>query len=553
MALGGSNTHLHYNKSGDDSPVPEDRSTPAENSGYGLLVSALPSVEVKKSDLERMTVRERAWHIAKEVTASSSTGLIRGAVLRQMVDFLATSIFGIRSSSGKAYVSALKSVIDVFTIDATIRGLLVVRDDENEDQVQSQRMVTDISRYLTVRWGLSNSTYPITNSFYSGYFRAGDGLVVDMKQLMETLLDLDKSVAAAYDVTISMTEKFNHDDMDFMFAICRVAGMDTAIVSVAPTDSVWDTGRQSYIFGPYGQNHDEVRTMRILDAAVKENFIVKVNPERNVIQLSDLYSRNCMVAVPRRVTNKAIYNLNVDDIAVSIGYAIEHKTRHVIALVGDPGLGKTEAVHYLVNQFPKQPALFVTSAALGAEPDAETVQTIFRIAAATRSILILEDFDGHNVRKKSPYVVELLRQLSGEGDFHGVALVTINEPQSVANTLLNRPGRIDEVHVIQYLDVGQVQALLNDVYQVKLRVTDVRRMVLLRFSTARIRSAIDRAIVRKYILGNGKVVDKAGVRQCIEDAYSYERNANLVSVRGRLVETDAAPVVEDEDAQDLED
>jgi len=273
---------------------------------------------------------------------------------------------------------------------------------------------------------------------------------------------------------------------------------------------------------------------------VKENFIVKVNPERNVIQISDLRSRSCIVAVPRRETNKAIYNLNIDDIALSIGYALEHKKRHVVALIGDPGLGKTEAVHHLVNRFPKQPALFVTSAALGLEPDAETVQTIFRIAAATRSILILEDFDGLNVDKKSPYTVEFLRQLSGEGDFHGVALVTINEPQSVANTLLNRPGRIDEVHVIEYLNVVQVQALLHDCYNVKLRVADVRRMVSLRFSTARIRSAVDRAIVRKHILDNGKVVDAGGVRKCIEDSHTYEQNANLVSVRGRLTRSETA-------------
>ena len=64
-----------------------------------------------------------------------------------------------------------------------------------------------------------------------------------------------------------------------------------------------------------------------------------------------------------------------------------------------------------------------------------------------------------------------------------------------------------------------------------------------------IRSAIERAIMHKYVVDNGKVVDKAGVRQCIEDLYEYEQNANLVSVRGRLTRSETGPVAEDVDQE----
>ena len=73
-----------------------------------------------------------------------------------------------------------------------------------------------------------------------------------------------------------------------------------------------------------------------LNRMARENFIKIVEPEKNIVELVERITR----IVPRRKSFDVMPNVDVETIRVSITMAMAAKRKRVIALVGDPGLGR---------------------------------------------------------------------------------------------------------------------------------------------------------------------------------------------------------------------
>jgi hypothetical protein len=229
-------------------------------------------------------------------------------------------------------------------------------------------------------------------------------------------------------------------------------------------------------------------------------------------------------------------NLNLDEIQRSIKSALDKSKRRVIALVGDAGLGKTVAMHSIINRFLDVPAFIVTPTSLGQYPSGTNVRSIFESVHQIKSILVFDDFEGFGLDEKNDVTTEFLRQLDGSSGFNGVAILIVNDPSKLHHTLINRPGRVDEVYEIQYLSkFNDIKTVLQYKFpNVKFdnSYADVfKYMSDNSFSTSRIVHAVE------YMTEQFKV-SPSNLLKAAKRMLDFEGTATKSCVNGRLVEVD---------------
>jgi len=262
-----------------------------------------------------------------------------------------------------------------------------------------------------------------------------------------------------------------------------------------------------------------------LTKIVRTNFVTQLNPEKNIIEIEEFRTKT----VQRQKSYEHMPNLDIAEITRSIKYALENKKRLVIVIVGDGGLGKTAAIHTILNQFTNIPSFIITPAAVGDSPNA--VRSIFDTLMMFECLSVFDDFDGFDVRTKNEVTTEFLRQFSGASGFNGVALVAVNDPSQVNPLLINRPGRMDSIYLMRYLDtVDEVKLVLGqhfDNYVFDGYEDILQQMLDLKFSNSRMIRAVEFAEEQ-----GGLSYDKFAYS--VERVNAFEKIATAQVSKGRL-------------------
>ncbi|HET9169106.1 MAG TPA: ATP-binding protein [Actinospica sp.] len=139
----------------------------------------------------------------------------------------------------------------------------------------------------------------------------------------------------------------------------------------------------------------------------------------------------------------------------------QHLKRGVL-LYGEPGVGKTHTVRYLISSMPELTVLILSGSAL------RFIREACSVARSLQpSLLVIEDVDliaeGRGAHPgNSPMLFQLLNEMDGLGDDIDVTfLLTTNRADILEPALASRPGRIDHAAEIPLPDAEGRRRLLS--------------------------------------------------------------------------------------------
>lgn len=128
--------------------------------------------------------------------------------------------------------------------------------------------------------------------------------------------------------------------------------------------------------------------------------------------------------------------------SVKLGYSRGY------ALVGYPGTGKTQVVSQILDEFPESFVLEVSPKTFN---DIESISEVFSRIPGNHLIIFCDDFEKNGKMDDKPYVqalISMFERMHQKAKHNGkvfTLIATINDPTIVANSIIKRSGRIDEV------------------------------------------------------------------------------------------------------------
>lgn len=179
-----------------------------------------------------------------------------------------------------------------------------------------------------------------------------------------------------------------------------------------------------------------------LNELVLEIFYAKINPEINYVVIDNTGYH----ILTKKDVNEQILNVDYNGLVKSMNYCLNNGMKRGYILVGCPGVGKSLTIHKLANHFKKVPTFIIKNERLTSASD---VKRVFDMIRPFKAITVIDDFDGLDVEDKNYITNEFLYQMDINGDYCGIVIAAINDPSKVNYTLMNRPGRFDEVHLMK--------------------------------------------------------------------------------------------------------
>jgi len=505
------------------------------------VVFADPRLTSKSNDLSLPTVHlwfdaladkspiQRAAFIAKAFYADRTTSaFMKSALLHRLLGYVSNmaspnSTFGI-------YSKLAHSIVTMFEADALVHSSLqVVRKNEQVVSVYDINYFEEVTNRILCEKFFENTS--IQNWCWTDDYIGMLGDTYSTDDIVFALGHLNADVAKRHNFEILHSESIDDSRSTYKLYVFKTEDQTYALTHRGLKDSRWAVQRNAlYMKSELYSSDMPGQLMDLLSTIARENFIKIVDPERNIVELMDTKTR----IMPRKPSFDNLPNVDTETIETSIRSAIDNKRKRVIALVGDPGLGKTMAVHHIVNMFPKVPTFMVTASALGESPSAKAVRSIFNAVASFESILVLDDFEGFGLSEKNAVVNEFLNQLDGSAGFHGVAILIVNDPSLVHYTIMDRPGRVDEVYEISYLSNPDDMRVVIRAQYPTLEIDDsynaaLQYMADEKFSTARILHAVQ-FMLEHYDISVTSLMSSA------KRLKEFQNTAHKHSNRGRLTD-----------------
>lgn len=169
-----------------------------------------------------------------------------------------------------------------------------------------------------------------------------------------------------------------------------------------------------------------------------ELYIDKVDTRRNYVRVNGTKLEIC----ERHNITENIRNIDIPKIKKSIEKTLAEGSRRGIVFVGEPGVGKTIAVHKLINHFPNNLIFWVNPDSISTVMGIRNVFKIFEMFK--NSIMVFDDIDSAPLTRKDEITNEFLVKLDGTSNLTGFVIATVNDPSKLHSALINRPERFDE-------------------------------------------------------------------------------------------------------------
>ena len=513
-----------------------------EDKAYSGLVGNLPKIHLRAKDIKNLTPVQRLNKIGSLFYTSEVSAFVKGALMHKVIDYGAALFGGKQSPVGKIYLHALHSVVNMFELDAALHSVIHVTEDTETDDVY------DASLHDKLVMGVLKTRF-FDNENIKGWQWSGEHYIngdeqVATNDLLHFFQNTHDDIAKKNNFETLYREDFEEHKTRYSLFVFKLEDDTHAYMCTQSSGSYGTTSNSIFVKGTRYNNVAIDTLMGKLNRMARENFIKIVEPEKNIVELVERITR----IVPRRKSFEVMPNVDVETIRVSITMAMAAKRKRVIALVGDPGLGKTLAVHHIVNSFPKVPTFMVTASALGETPSAANVRSIFNAVISLESILVLDDFEGFGLKEKNQVVNEFLQQLDGSSGFKGIAILIVNDPSLVRTEVMNRPGRVDEVYEVGYLKDPEhlktiISAQFKDIVYDDSYLAAFTFMIANMFSVSRIIHAVQFMTEHYDVSGASLLIAAQRMKE-------FETTALKYSVRGRL-QSSGEPSREDESSDNF--
>jgi len=231
-----------------------------------------------------------------------------------------------------------------------------------------------------------------------------------------------------------------------------------------------------------------------------------------------------------------IQNLDVKEMASAALKVLKRGGKRGVALIGDPGVGKTEAGKAIIKHMGNVPVIWLAPECF---LNSETINTVFaHIRSVPGAVVFIDDMDSHKtLRDKTSEVTTLIQCMAyKENNFFLIA--TLNDPRAVESSLLDRGKRFDEVIELTRPGVEEIKYLVEyhmGLYVNTLNVEEVEQlkaaMLQNNFTHVQIFSVFETAEVY-----SSKALTLDDLMKAVDKVSATSRNAHLTRVRGRLVD-----------------
>lgn len=179
-----------------------------------------------------------------------------------------------------------------------------------------------------------------------------------------------------------------------------------------------------------------------IEKMFRELYIEKVDARHNFIRINGTRFEVC----PRLTITEDIVNLDIKRITTACRKTLNEKRRRGVVLVGEPGTGKTIAVHKIMNNFPDRLVFWVSADSINTPNGIRNVRKLFKMFEGC--IVVFDDMDAAPLTNKNETTNEFLTMLDGTNKMSCFLIATVNDPSKIHMTLINRAERFDDIFYV---------------------------------------------------------------------------------------------------------
>lgn len=189
---------------------------------------------------------------------------------------------------------------------------------------------------------------------------------------------------------------------------------------------------------------ENISKINVLKSAIYREFINHFDVENNVLMISSSGLSTC----PRQDIVEKPKQFNINKFSEGIRKTLIRKKKRGFVLVGVPGTGKSTLIHCLESEIREYPIIYLSSNCFsGPSSVKETFSTLRYLQPC---IAIIEDLDSCELKDKRQSLGEFLEQIDDvDNTLNIVIIASVNDTSLVHYSLINRPGRFDEVIMVK--------------------------------------------------------------------------------------------------------
>lgn len=181
-----------------------------------------------------------------------------------------------------------------------------------------------------------------------------------------------------------------------------------------------------------------------IKGAIYKEFLNHFDVKNNVIILT----QGGLEAVPRQLVREDIKQFDLKRFSSEVRKVLERKRKRGFAFVGVPGTGKSTIIKKLESTLTEFPIIYTTANNYASSYSIEeTFQTITYLQPC---VVVMEDLDAYELKDKKGNLGVFLNMIDDvNARLNVVFIATINDTSLVHYSLINRPGRFDQVILIK--------------------------------------------------------------------------------------------------------
>jgi hypothetical protein len=181
-----------------------------------------------------------------------------------------------------------------------------------------------------------------------------------------------------------------------------------------------------------------------LKGVIYKEFLNHFDIKNNTIMLST----TGLQVQKRQSVKESVHQFDLDGFSSEIKKVLDKKRKRGYAFVGIPGTGKSTIIRKLEGMITDYPIIYTTAANYGSGWSIQ--ETFTTVMFLQPCIVVMEDLDSYELRDKKGNLgvfLDLIDDVNSR--LNAVFIATINDTSLVHYTLINRPGRFDQVILIK--------------------------------------------------------------------------------------------------------